>query len=233
VQLSIEAQTNTLEWGVSVDEKFTYVLQRAFFADPAYTIVVKGDLPYISELSVGEKVIMKITELEAIPSLINESSQMPLAHCDIVRANDSVYIETNQTGFVVPIGDWDFLTEIGNITDLQGVTLIDTADEWGTVGIGSVQAGDGSVVSIYVEVRYDKQNGTLNYLRHRYTTLGTDLIDVILVNWHEGMPTVLGAELDLTTVLIIVIGGAIGVIIAFIVLQAYKNKKPIVQKLGE
>jgi predicted amino acid dehydrogenase len=101
------------------------------------------------------------------------------------------------------------------------------------VGIGSVQAGDGSVVSIYVEVRYDKQNGTLNYLRHRYTTLGTDLIDVILVNWHEGMPTVLGAELDLTTVLIIVIGGAIGVIIAFIVLQAYKNKKPIVQKLGE
>jgi len=71
----------------------------------------------------------------------------------------------------VPIGDWDFLTEIGNITELVGVTLIDTDDEWGTVGTGSIQTGDGSVISVYVELRYEKQNGTLNYLRQRYTTL--------------------------------------------------------------
>jgi len=233
MQLSVEAQTNTLEWGVSVDEEFTYVLQRAYFADPTYTIVVQGDLPFISELPIGEKTIMRVTDLEAIPSLINESSQMPLGQCDLVRVNDTVTIGTNQTGFLVPIGDWNFLTEIGNITGLQGVTLIDTADEWGTVGTGSFQAGDGSVISLYVEVRYEKQNGTLNYLRHRYTTLGTDLIDIVLVNWHEGMPTVISAELELTTILIIVIGGVIGVIIAFVVVQAYKNKKPIVRKLGE
>jgi hypothetical protein len=233
VQLSVEAQANTLEWGVSVDEEFTYVLQRAYFADPAYVIVVQGDLPFISDLPIGEKAIMRITQLETIPSLINESSQMPLGHCDLVRANDSVTIATNQTGFLVPIGDWDFLTEIANITGLQGVTLIDTADEWGTVGTGSFQAGDGSIITLYVEVRYDKQNGNLNYLRHRYTALGTDLIDVIFVNWHEGMPTVLGAELDLTTILVIAIGGVVGVIIAFVVLRVYKNKKPIVRKLGE
>jgi hypothetical protein len=233
MQLSVVAQANTLEWGVSVGEEFTYVLQRAYFADPAYAVVVKGDLPYITELPVGQKATMRATELDAIPSLINESSQMPLAHCDLVRANDSALIATNQTGFVVPIGDWTFLTEIANITGLQGVTLIDTADEWGTVGTGTFQAGDGSLISIYIEVRYEKENGTLNYLRHRYTTLGTDLIDVVLVNWHQGMPTDIGTEIQLSTILIIVIGGVVGLIIAFFVMRWYKSKKSMVQRLEE
>ncbi|MDH4213622.1 MAG: hypothetical protein OEV85_06845 [Candidatus Thorarchaeota archaeon] len=233
ISISVEAQTNTLEWGVSVDDEFTYVLQRAYFVDPAYMVVVEEDLPYITYLPVGEKATMRAAEFDAIPSLINESSQMPLAYCDLVRANDSVSIATNQTGFIVPIGDWNFLTEIANITGLHGVTLIDTADEWGTVGTGTFQAGDGSIISIYIEVRYEKENGTLNYLRHKYATLGTDLIDVVLVNWHDGMPTVIGAEIQLSTILIIVIGGVVGIIIAFIVIQWYRSKKPIVRKLGE
>ena len=233
IPVTVEAQTNTLEWAVTVDEEFTYVLQRAYFANPSYAVVVQGDLPYILELPVGEKAIMRATELDAIPSLINESSQMPLAYCTLVRANDSVPIATNQTGFVVPIGDWNFLTEIANITGLQGVTLIDTTDEWGTVGTGSYQAGDGSVISIYIEIRFEKENGTLNYLRHRYTSLDTDLIDVVLVNWHQGMPTVIGSEIQLSTIIILVIGGVAGLIIAFFVIRWYKNKKPLVQRLGE
>ena len=179
VPLTVKAQTHSLEWGLNVDEEFTYVLQRAYFANPEYAVVVQGDIPFISEISVGEMVTMRVTELDAIPTLINESSQMPLGHCNLVRANDSVSIATDQTGFIVPIGDWDFLTEIGNLTGHQGVTLINTEDEWGTVGTGSIQANDGSIISLYVEIRYEKENGTLNYLRHRYTTLGTDLIDVV------------------------------------------------------
>ncbi|MFW9908980.1 MAG: hypothetical protein ACFFEF_10425 [Candidatus Thorarchaeota archaeon] len=231
--LAVEAQTHSLEWGLSVDEEFTYVLQRAYFANQEYAVVVQGDLPFISELPVGEMVMMKVAELDAIPTLINESSQMPLGHCDLVRANDSVSIATDQTGFIVPIGDWDFLTEIGNITGRSGVTLINTEDEWGTVGTGSIQASDGSIISLYVEVRYEKENGTLNYLRHRYTTLGTDLIDVVFVNWHQGMPTVIGPEVQLTTILILIGGGVFGLIIAFFVIQWYKKKKPLVQRLGE
>ncbi len=233
VPLVVEAQTHSLEWGLSVDEEFTYVLQRAYFANPESAVVVQGDLPFISELTVGEMVTMKVAELDAIPTLINESSQMPLGHCNLVRANDSVSIATDQTGFIVPIGDWDFLTEIGNITGRQGITLINTADEWGTVGSGSIQASDGSIISIYVEVRYEKENGTLNYLRHRYTSLGTDLIDVVFVNWHQGMPTVIGTEIQLSTIFILVIGGVVGLIIAFIVIRWYKSKKPLVQRLGE
>lgn len=229
----IGQSNNSLEWGVNVGEEFTYVLQKAYFADPSYLAAVEGDLPFISGLIVGEKATMRVTEIEAIPSLINESVQMPLAYCDLERANDSVSIATGRTEFAVPTGDWNFLTEIGNITGLEGVTLIDTADEWGTVGTGSFQAGDGSVISIHIEMRYEKQNGTLNYLRHRYTTLGTDLIDIVLVNWHAGMPTVIGTEMQLTTILIIAIGGALGLIIAFIVVQSYRNRKPVVRKLGE
>jgi hypothetical protein len=233
IQLSVVAQSNTLEWGVSVDEEFTYVLQRAYFADPAYAVVVQGDFPFITALPVGEKAIMKVTELDTIPNLINESSEMPLAHCDLMRANDSVSIATNQTGLVVPIGDWNFLTEIANISGLQGVTLIDTAEEWGTIGTGTFQATDGSIISIYIEVRYEKENGTLNYLRHRYSTMGNDLIDVVLVNWHQGMPTVIGTEIQLSTILVIVIGGVVGLIVAFIVMQWYKSKKTMAQRLGE
>lgn len=231
---SVTAQSNnTLEWGVSVDEEFTYVLQRDFFADQAYRAVVEYDIPYLAGLTLGEKAIMRVTALDAIPSLINESEEVPTSSCSLGRANDSVSIITDASGFVIPIGDWEFLEAIGNLTSIQGITLIDTADEWGTQAAGSFQASDDSIISVYVEMRYEKENGTLNYLRHRYSTLGTDIIDVIFVHWYEGMPTILGEDLQLSTILIIAIGGVIGLIIAFLVLQAYRGKKPLVQRLGE
>jgi hypothetical protein len=230
--LAVVAQSNTLEWGVDLGEEFIYVIQRASFADASYITLVEPDIPFISELPVGEKAIMNISGLDAIPTLINESSQMPLAHCELMRANDSVSIGTNLTGLVVPIGDWDFLTEIGNIT-AAGLQLVDTAVAWGSIGTGSFQASDGSVISVYFEVRFEKENGTLDYLRLKYSTLGTDLIDVILVNWHDGMPTVIGADIQLATILMIVIGGVIGLVVAFIVYQRYRAKKPLVQRLGE
>ncbi len=224
---------NSLEWGVSVGEEFTYVLQKAYFADSSYLAAFEVNFPLVSRLAAGEKATMRVTGMESISSLINESTRMPLAYCDLERANDSLLIASGRTEFVVPIGDWDFLTEIGNITELVGVTLIETDEEWGTVGTGSIQTGDGSVISAYVEMRYEKQNGTLNYLRQRFTTLGTDLIDIVLVNWHTGMPTVIGAEIQLTTILIIAIGSAVGLVIAFIMVQGYRNKRPIVRRLGE
>ncbi|MHA1289244.1 MAG: hypothetical protein ACTSPB_17805, partial [Candidatus Thorarchaeota archaeon] len=135
--------------------------------------------------------------------------------------------------FVIPIGDWDFVNEMTNISGLAGVTLIDTDDEWGTSGAGSFLAGDGSVVSITVDIRYEKENGTLNYMRHRYSTLGTDLIDIIIVNWHQGMATIVTPGLQTPTILIISIAAVIVLIVSIIVYQGYRSKKPIVQKLGE
>lgn len=231
--LSVVAQANTLVWGVQVGEESTYLFQRVFFSDPSYVDVVEPDLPFIRELPVGEKAIMNVSTLDTIPALINDTSQMPLAHCDLIRANDSLSIASDLKFFVIPIGDWNFLTEIQNVTGSSEVQIIDTADEWGTIGTGSFQASDGSVISVYFEMRYDKQNGTLSYLRHKYSTLGTDLIDVVFVNWHEGMPTVVGPDVQLSTIFVIAIGGVVGIIIGIIVYQRIKEKKPLVQRLGE
>ncbi|MHA1135304.1 MAG: hypothetical protein ACTSSE_02340 [Candidatus Thorarchaeota archaeon] len=234
VPLVIDAQSNhSLQWGVNVDEEFTYVLQRVYFADPRYQLVVAADLPFVSAMIVGEKVILRVTDLNAIPEQINESSQMPKSSCEMERANDSASIITGLLDFVIPIGDWDFVNEMTNISGLAGVTLIDTDDEWGTSGAGSFLAGDGSVVSITVDIRYEKENGTLNYMRHRYSTLGTDLIDIIIVNWHQGMATIVTPGLQTPTILIISIAAVIVLIVSIIVYQGYRSKKPIVQKLGE
>ncbi|TFG98515.1 hypothetical protein E4H12_05885 [Candidatus Thorarchaeota archaeon] len=234
VPLVTDAQSNhSLQWGVDVDEEFTYVMQRAYFADPSYTLVVAADLPFVSSMTVGEKVTLRVTDLDVIPTLINESSQMVNSTCEMERANDSVSIRTGVLGFVIPIGDWNFINEMTNITGLEGVTLIDTEDEWGTSGAGLFLAGDGSVVSITIDLIYEKENGTLNYLRHRYSTLGTDLIDIIIVNWHEGMATIVAPELQTPTLLIISIAAVVILVVSILVYQGYRGKKPVVQKLGE
>jgi len=234
VPITAEAQSNnTLEWGVDVDEEFTYVMQRAYFADSSYIQIVSLELPFVSSMIVGEKATLRVAELDEIPNQINESSQMPQPSCDLERTNDSVSIITGLDNFVIPIGDWEFVNEISNTTGLEGVTLIDTADEWGTSGTGSFLAGDGSVVSVTGEIRYEKENGTLNYLRYRYSTLGTDLIDIIIVNWHPGKPTIVAAGIQLTTILIISIGAVIGLIITIVLFQGYRSKKRVIQKLGE
>ncbi len=234
VPITAEAQSNNaLEWGVDVDEEFTYVLQRAYLADPSYIQIVATYMPYVPSMTVGEKATLRVTGLDEIPSLINESSQMPESSCVLERANDSVPIMFGLEDFVIPIGDWEFINEITNITGSEGITLVDTTEEWGTIGTGSYQALDGSVISITIEIRYEKENGTLNYMRQRHSTLGNDLIDVILVNWHPGMPTTVSEGLQMSTILIYSIAAAVGLIVAIIVYQGYRAKKPVVQKLGE
>ena len=233
IPLTAEAQTHSLEWGVDVNEEFTYVMQRAYFADPNYQMVVSADLPFVSSMIEGEKVTLRVTDLDEISTLINESSQMPQSSCELERANDSESIITGLLDFVIPIGDWEFVNEITNITGLEGVTLVDTEEEWGTTGTGSFLAGDGSVVSLTVDIRYEKENGTLNYMRHRYSTLGTDLIDIIIVNWHEGMPTIVTPGLQTPTILIISIAAVVCLFVSILVYQGYRSKKPVVQKLGE
>jgi len=234
VPLTAEAQSNhSLEWGADIGGEFTYVMQRAYLANPSYAQVVAVDLPFASLMTVGEKYTLRVTDLSEIPNLINESSQMPESICDLERTNDSMSIETGLLDFVIPIGDWNFVNQMTNISGLSGVTLIDTAEEWGTSGAGSYQAADGSVVSISIDIRFEKENGTLNYLRQRYSTLGTDLIDIIIVNWHPGMPTIVTAGVQMSTILIISIAAVIGIVVSILVYKGFRSKKSIAQKLGE
>jgi len=232
--LAAEAQANnTLEWGVVVGEEFTYVMQRAYFADQNYALLGVSLLPFISNMTIGERAILRITELDEIPTQINETIQMPQSLCNLERANDSVSNTTNLVRFVIPIGDWEFIDEMINVTNLPVVTPIDTVNEWGSTGTGLFEADDGSIITITVDIRYEKENGTLNYMRYHYTTLGTDLLDIIIVNWHQGMPTIVAGDVQIPTILIISIAGVVGIIVFIIVYQGYRSKKSIVQKLGE
>ncbi|MFX1559477.1 MAG: hypothetical protein ACFFBL_02705 [Promethearchaeota archaeon] len=232
----ILAQSNhTLEWGVDVGEEFTYVLQRAFYADSNSKAFIESQLPFLTEIQPGQKVILKIGYLDTIEALINESSQIPRSYCELLRENDSVGIMTDMTSLVIPINDWEFLDEVENITGTAGLTLVDTEDEWGTIGTGVITGSGGSDISVRVEMRYEKENGTLSYLRHRYTILGNDIIDVIFVHWYPGMPTFVGGGFQMQTLILIVIvaGGLAGLVIAFIVYRRIGGRKSIAQRLGE
>jgi hypothetical protein len=225
------AQPNhTLEWGVSLDERFPYVLQREYYSDSTSEEFMEGQLPLLANIQVGEKFILEIESLETIEEQINESSEIPLSHCNLRREDNDSIIWEDVLGFVLPIGDWEFLEELESAT---GLAIVETQDEWGTVGTGVIPGSGGNEISVYVETRYEKENGTLSYLRYHYSILGTDLIDVVFAHWYPGMPTVIGGEIQLATILIIAICGFTAVIVAFLVYRVIKGKKSIVQRLGE
>ncbi|MHA1963306.1 MAG: hypothetical protein ACXACG_02585 [Candidatus Thorarchaeota archaeon] len=228
------AQSNhTLEWGTDPGEEFTYVLQRAYYADSSNRAFMEDQLPFLAEMEPGQKVLIEVDHLDAIEILINESIQLPRSYCNLLRSNDSAIIIPDLESFVVPINDWEFLDEVENITGTVGLTLIDTEDEWGTIGVGIYQGTGGGDITIRVEMRYEKENGTLNYLRHRYSSLGSDFIDVIFVHWYPGMPTIVGGGIQAFTLMIIALSGVMGLIISFIVYRVMKGKKSVVQRLGE
>ncbi len=230
----VHAQSNhTFEWGVDVGEEFIYVLQREYYSDSVSRVFMETQLPFLAEIEPGEKVILEIGSLDTIENLINESTQLPWSQCNLKRYNDSALIISDLTNLVFPIGDWDFLTEINNVTTTPGITLVENENEWGTIGVGTLTGGDGSSVEVRLEMRYEKRNGTLTYLRHQYTTLGTNIIDVVFVHWYEGMPTIIGEDIQLTTILIIAIGGLTVPIVAFLVYRGIKGKKSIARRLGE
>ena len=233
VSLVFAQSNHTLEWGVSPGEEFTYVLQRAFYADDNSKAFLVSQVPFLAQIQAGQKVLLEVDYLEMIQSSINESTQLPRSYCSLLRENDSALIMSDLPSFVIPVGDWEFLDAIENITGAQGLTLIDTEDEWGTIGVGVISGSGGSDINVRIEMRYEKENGTLSYLRQKYTTLGSDLIDIIFVQWHPGMPTIVGGGIQSTTLMIIGICGITGVIVAFVVYRMIKGKKPLIQQLGE
>ena len=233
VSLVFAQSNHSLEWGVSPGEEFTYVLQRAFYADDNSKAFLVSQVPFLAQIQAGQKVLLEVDYLEMIQSSINESTQLPRSYCSLLRENDSALIMSDLPSFVIPVGDWEFLDAIENITGAQGLTLIDTEDEWGTIGVGVISGSGGSDINVRIEMRYEKENGTLTYLRQKYTTLGNDLIDVIFVQWHPGMPTIVGGGIQTTTFMIIAVCGITSVIVAFIVYRMIKGKKPLIQQLGE
>ncbi|MHA1575718.1 MAG: hypothetical protein ACTSU3_00010 [Candidatus Thorarchaeota archaeon] len=229
---SVFAQINELEWGVEVDEAFQYVLQRKLVDSTAI-----GLLPYwlsfVSLLDAGSTFVIEVVELDTIPENPDPSDEGPFSYGVITRENDSLRIfEDNSTAFILPIGNWQFLTDRLNLTQHPEITLIDNDEEWGTIQTGSFTAG-ANAVNYFSEWRYEKENGTLSYVRVKFDSSGINLIDVVVSQWHEGVPTTIPPEIESTMIMGILIAISIGVIIAICTYKSYTSKKPLVQQLGE
>ncbi|TXT57805.1 MAG: conserved exported protein of unknown function [Candidatus Thorarchaeota archaeon] len=228
----ISAQTNhTLEWGIEEGETFTYVLQRKFVANPNQLEFVEAEIPFIRGFEEGQKATALVEELEEVPEEVISSSDVPVAKITLKRQNDSATIINNWTAAAVPINDWEKLEDLGGFLDVEGVTIVDSEDEWGTISQGTYVSGSTNI-GYYFEFRFEKENGTLSYMRIRYTSLGNDLIDVILAHWYEGMPTVVTGDIPLTTILGVSLGLVVAAIVGFMVYRSYKSKRSPIEELG-
>ncbi len=218
------AQPNhSLEWGISESQEFVYVLQRKLILNPSESYFVESQLPFLAQLDEGTKVIATVDGLETVPSQINTYEDIPIANVSLSRENDSMVISSKIESFAVPTNDWTLLTEASGFGTIEGQTLVDTQTEWGYVNTGAFSSA-GTTVNFLIELRYEKENGTLNYIRLRYSALDQDLIDVVFVQWHAGMPTILPPEVQLSSILVIAIVAIVGVLCGFAGYRWFRSK---------
>jgi hypothetical protein len=67
----VDAQTNhTLDWGADAGEEFVYVLQREYYSDQSNMIFMEGQIPFLTDIVPGEKVILAVGTLDPIDDMI-------------------------------------------------------------------------------------------------------------------------------------------------------------------
>ncbi|MCK5151819.1 MAG: hypothetical protein KAQ65_08260 [Candidatus Thorarchaeota archaeon] len=223
------AANHSLAWGVEAGEEFTYALQRKIL-DLNFVLLMPYWLGFVLELEEGDLFNATIMELDLIPEDIGVGENLPVSHATLAIGSET--LEIDSTAFVIPIDDWAFQTERLNLTIYPDTTLIDTDDEWGTTEESTFTV-DSSTYSYIFEWRYDKTDGTLTYVRFMLSSFGSSHVDIVIAQWEEGMPTVLPADLQLSTILIIVIVGAVGVIVAILVYKWIKMPKGLAAELGK
>jgi len=222
---------HSLEWGVDVGEEFTYVLQRKV-GDQVGFDYIAAIVPFIQFLDEGQKMFANITLLEDIPSEINSPFDEPRSYCNLIRENDSVVIVAGSNGFAVPVSDWSFIANLRNITTEFGYTIIDTEDEWGYYASGLYPGS--SDVNVYQELRYEKENGTLRYYRWAFTQYSSTLLEIILVQWYPGVPTVLPPGINLSVILLAAIGICLAAVCCFLTYRGFKQRRTtVMEKLGK
>ncbi len=174
------AQSNhALRWGVNVDDEFEYVLERKQI-DASMEPYLDEYAPFITRVDQGQSIIARVVGLESIPDHIDNATQMPQSNCTLIRANDSTVIMEDMPIIVIPVGDWNFTTEIMNFTDSEDMTFIDTETEWGRVVSSEFYMGVFKI-SFYWEMRYLKANGTLTVFTMSVQVSGTTWIDVLII----------------------------------------------------
>ncbi len=224
------SNAHSFVWGVDVGDTFTYALQRKVL-DTNYAPLLPYWMSFVTSIDEGTKFNATIKEMDEIPETITTSDQIPLSHAVLVL-EDNTTLLADSTAFAILIGDWEFHGELLNFSsDDPERTIIDTDEEWGLIEDSAFSLG-GQIYEYLFEWRYEKSTGTLAYSRYRVTTLGSDLIDIIISQWHEGDPTILPREIQLITVLMVALGMSVGVIIAILVYRWAKTPRGLAAELG-
>ena len=221
---------HSLTWGVEVGEEYTYALQRKL-VDPRDLEYIAYVVPVVRYLDEGQKIIANFTSLDEIPAEINSSEYEPKSYCNLIRENDSVTVITGSNGFAVPINDWDLIANLRNITETNGYTIIDTANEWGYYQSGLYPVGNEVVV--YLELRYEKANGTLTYYHWSLTQYSMKILEIVLARWVPGMPTILVEGPDLSLYLIAGIAVCVALVCGFLTYRGFKNRTSLMKELGK
>ena len=226
----VRAQDNQLEWGVQVGDEVSYVLQRKTMESSTIGLLPEW-MRFVDAVEEGQRFSLVVESYEEIPLNLASTDLHPLSYSTITRNNDSVLLYANNTGFIIPAGDWDFQTERLELDANPQINLIDNDVEWGFIEEISFDYGE-DYVNYYGELRLDKETGAISYARIR-ANAGTFVLDVIFAEWYDGIPTILPPDFDITGVLIIALAVTVGIIVAICVYKGYTNKKPLVQRLGE
>ncbi|MBD3406259.1 MAG: hypothetical protein GF411_09135 [Candidatus Lokiarchaeota archaeon] len=210
--IGVTAQSNhSLIWGVSVGDEFTYYMEKKTIDPFVQGYLENMSVPFIDDVEVGQKIIARVTQLESIPDQINTTSSryIPQANCTLIRANDSHVLIENMSMLMMPVRDWDLLTEMNNYTGMDGWTVIDNLGEWGSKFEQSFVFAI-FFVDIYLEMVFEKQNGSLSRLQIRVTVTGTEMVDLIFVKWHPDLtpkysfnfwPIVIGSIISLVVII--------------------------------
>ncbi|TXT57804.1 MAG: conserved exported protein of unknown function [Candidatus Thorarchaeota archaeon] len=203
----ISAQPNhSLEWGVDVGDEFLYYLQKKTI-DESLAGYFQGNMsmPFITDIEVGQRAIAQVTGLEVIPETVNTTSPayIPQANCTIIRENDSQILMEEMPLIIMPIGDWDLLEEMNNFTGMEGWTIIDSEETWGSKFEQSFTFAI-FVVSIYLEMIYEKVDGSMSRMHIRVTLTGSELVDLIFIKWHPGLTPLYSVNIWLIIIIAII-----------------------------
>ncbi len=228
VQQACSQTPHSLHWGVSAGQEQRYVLQRKF-ADREVIPYLASFIPVVSVIDEGQTFTVRFTSFDNIPPSFNAINGTPRAYCNVIRENDTQTVLRNVTGFAVPCGDWEYLEHALNLTDQPGITLINESDTWGYIASGAHPASP--EISIYNEVRFDKSNGTLVFLRWRFTGAGTTLTDIVIARWYPGIPTVLPMGIDLAPIILGVIGISLAAVCGVLAYRGFRRPS-LMERLG-
>ncbi|MFW9910455.1 MAG: hypothetical protein ACFFEF_18005 [Candidatus Thorarchaeota archaeon] len=224
------AANHSLVWSVNIDDEFTYALQRKTI-DPSGISFVPVWMLFALNCSEGQKFTALVTEIDEIPSDIPVEDPIPSLEMTLTRNNDSFVLMTGTSVFGRPTGDWDFQTERLNLSQYEYISLIDDQSNWGVREEYSFTIG-AATYSYFYELRYSKVTGTLDFSRFRISSFGSVLVDIVIAQWSEGMPTILPPDTDVTAIMLVAIVAAVFVIVAFLAYRWIKKPKGLAAQLG-